>query len=86
MVLFRYGLINNRLYDDQDRDHTDEIPELSRHFVNIVGFDDLSGLVRRGSTVVAAATGTHKVRALRVALSTRIANVVITDPGYCTSP
>lgn len=73
------GEVNNRLFDETGVDRTDEIPKLPGKLGAIVGLDDIRNLTRRGASVVAVATGKHKLHALRVVLATKIANVVITD-------
>jgi len=72
------GEINNRVYDDRGVDRTESIPELGERFLNFVTLDDLRGIVKRGRRVVIVATGVHKADAIRVALESKIANVVIT--------
>lgn len=73
------GEVNNRLYNEQGVDLTDEIPEISSQFVNLMGLNDLRAAVQNGAAVVAVAAGTHKLRGIRAALATGIANVIISD-------
>jgi DNA-binding transcriptional regulator LsrR (DeoR family) len=73
------GEINNRLFDEKGQDRTDEIPELANYFINVLDLDDLRNMSRRGAKIVLIATGIGKVDAIRVALQTGIANVIVTD-------
>lgn len=73
------GEINNRLFDSHGRDCTEMIPGLGSYFLSVIDLDQLRLLVKQGAQVVLVATGLNKLEAIRVALETDLANVVITD-------
>jgi DNA-binding transcriptional regulator LsrR (DeoR family) len=73
------GEINNRLFDRDGRDCTDKIAGLSSYFLNVINLDQLRNLAKGGTQLVLVATGLSKALAIRVALSSGLANVVVTD-------
>ena len=79
------GEINNRLYDEMGRDVTSDIECLDSVFIKIVDLSDLKTLVRKGAKVVLVAAGAKKAQAVRAAISSGIANVLITDKELAQS-
>ena len=73
------GEINNRLFDEDGKDRTDEIPELREYFITILELNSLRRLAKKGTRVILVATGIRKFNAIQTALKTGLANVVITD-------
>jgi len=71
------GEINNRPYDAQGKDKFKEIEGLEKHLFAI----DLDEIRNHAKTkpVVAVAGGKQKIEAIRVALETRIVNILVTD-------
>lgn len=74
------GEINNQLFDERGVDRTSEFGGLDERFVNILSLEDLRQMATKPGThrVVAVAAGLHKATALRTALASQLANVVIT--------
>jgi len=74
------GEINNRVYDKSGEDCTDLIPGLADHVVAVLTLQDIREMARKSEEhkVVIVATGESKTEAIRVALNTGLANVLIT--------
>jgi len=74
------GEINNQLFDERGVDRTSEFGGLDERFVNILSLEDLRQMASKPGAhrVVAVAAGLHKATALRTALASQLANVVIT--------
>lgn len=72
------GEIVNHPYDHNGRDLFNDIKNLNR-YVDGIEIDLLRRLVSSGKKVVAVAGGPSKVDAIRVALETRLVNILITD-------
>jgi len=74
------GEINNQVFDGSGKDCTHLIPEFDKHVVNVLTLRDIRRMAGKPDKhkVVMVATGESKVKAMRVALSTGLANVLIT--------
>ena len=77
------GEINNQVFDASGNDCTDRIPGLSKHVVNVLTLDDIRPMASNfpKQKVVLVATGQEKTEAMRVALQSGFANVLITGSG-----
>jgi dCMP deaminase len=74
------GEINNQVFDKNGNDCTSLIPEFDKHVVNILTLQDIRNMARKPNIhkVVIVATGPSKTNAMRIALKTGLANVLIT--------
>lgn len=75
------GEMNNRLFDKDGNDRTDQIPGLSHLVIPILRLGDLqsiTGNVKIKRKVILLFAGQDKVDAAKVALRSKLANVVIT--------
>jgi len=74
------GEINNQYFDIQGRDQTAEIRDFIDHTVNIISLSDLKSIAenRKEHKVVAVATGCQKANAIKIALKTGYANIIVT--------
>ena len=77
------GEINNQVFDGSGHDCTGHIPGLSKHVVNVLTLDDIRAIARNfpKQRIVMVATGQEKTQAMRVALQSGFANVLITGSG-----
>jgi DNA-binding transcriptional regulator LsrR (DeoR family) len=75
------GEINNQLFDERGVDRNREFPDLDERFVNILSLQDLRAMASKPGShrVVAIAAGIQKASAIRTALSSGLANVIITS-------
>lgn len=74
------GEINNQVFDKTGKDCTESIPGLSKYVVNVLTLDDIKKMAANypKQKVVMVATGKEKADAMRVALRSGFANVLIT--------
>lgn len=73
------GEINNQVFDRNGRDCTAQIPGLSERFINVLDLQDISRMAAEPlkHKVIAVATGAHKARAIHVAATVGLINVLI---------
>lgn len=74
------GEINNCVFDKSGQECTSLLPGFTEHVVNVLNLDDIRQMASQPSEhkVVIMATGECKTAALRIALCTGLANVLIT--------
>lgn len=80
------GEVSNLVFDAKGHDRTDDIPDLEKVFLDLITLDELraASVIRSVEDadeqryVVGVATGEEKAEAIRIALETKIFNVMIT--------
>ena len=74
------GEVNNQVYDEDGKDCSALIPGFEKHVVNVVSLSDIRRMAGKAEKhkVVIVATGKSKAKAIRIALSTGLGNVLIT--------
>jgi DNA-binding transcriptional regulator LsrR (DeoR family) len=74
------GELNNQVFDNEGRNRTEEIFGVEGHIINLLSLDEIKQLASRRTEckVVLIATGERKSNAIRTALRSGMANIIIT--------
>ena len=75
------GEVNNQVFDKEGKNCSERIPGFSQRVINVVKLDEIRRMAARPTDhrVVMVATGRTKTEGIRIALETRLANVLVTS-------